>query len=279
LGRMGLRELGGRYKNKPEKVKMVGTETYIKLIKFVRMVFREYGRDRPYWNNPFRDIEPPKDIEYPERDSLPEEEVLKLFRPGVLREPMELAICAAMFLAGLRRGEIFALRPEDLDWRTPKIIVRRAWQNYSYKCRKLDTTKSKRGRVAPFDKVLQEAIKALWELNGEHEFVFSFADGTMPGPSWIKGRLKKWLSRAGIDLAGRNIVPHSSRNSLASILEERGVSLRHIQDLLGHLNFKTTRKYLASTERTIRDIGMRIDAAMQGPPQAETNIITMEKAG
>jgi len=37
-------------------------------------------------------------------------------------------------------------------------------------------TKSKRGRVAPFDKILQEAIRALWEINGGHEFVFSFAE-------------------------------------------------------------------------------------------------------
>jgi len=280
LGRMGLRELGGRYKNKSEKVKMVGTETYIKLIKFVRMAFREYGRDRPYWQNPFRDIDPPKDIEYHERDTLTEAEVISLFRPGVLLDKMEVAVCAAMFWAGLRRGEIFALRPEDLDWGTPRILVRQAWQNYSYKRRKLSTTKSKRDRVAPFDDFLMDAIKALWQENGEHQFVFSFADGTTPGPTWIKCRLRKWIARAGINLGGRNIVPHSCRNSLAQALEDHDVSLRHIQELLGHLSLKTTKRhYLLKTSKKIREINQSIKEAMQGPPQAETNIITMVKAG
>lgn len=264
LNRIGLRDLKGRYKNRPCKKKMVGTETYVKLIKFVRMAFREYGRDRPYWQNPFRDIEPPADIKYQERDTLSEKEMISLFRPGVLLDTMEVAVCATMFWAGLRRGEIFALRPEDLDWGTPRILIRQAWQNYSYKRRKLATTKSKRERVTPFDDVLMEAIKALWLENGEHEFVFSFADGSTPGPSWIKGRLRKWIERAGINLDGRNIVPHSSRNSLAQTLEDHDVSLRHIQELLGHLSLKTTKRhYLQSTSKKIREINRSIKEAFE----------------
>ncbi|MDR0722201.1 MAG: site-specific integrase [Treponema sp.] len=158
---------------------------------------------------------------------------------------MDIAVCGAMFLAGLRR----------LDWCTPKIIVCRAWQNFDRRNRVLGSPKGKRERVAPFDKVLQEAIKNLWNEHGQHEFVFSFKDGTTPGPSWIKGRFKKWLIRAGIELKGRQIVPHSSRRSLALILEEHGVSLRYIQDILRHSDLKTTKCYLYATDKTIRDRG------------------------
>jgi integrase len=276
---MGLRKLeGGRYRNKKDPPLMMGTESFAKLVKFVRMAFREYGRERPYWRNVFQYIDPPK-ARYNERDALPEDEVIKLFSPGVLRDTMEVAVCAAMFLAGLRRSEVFALRPQDLDWHTPKITVRRAWQNFTYKRRTMGPPKGKRERLAPFDKTLQDAVKKLWEENGQHEFVFSFKDGTTPGPSWIKGRFKKWLSRAGIDLKGRNITPHSSRHSLASILEERGVSLRYIQDLLGHASLKTTKKYLHSTEKTIRDIGSKIDAAMKAPAEDNRKILQICKAG
>jgi integrase/recombinase XerD len=187
---------------------------------------------------------------------------------------MESAICAAMFLAGLRRSEIFSLRPEDLDWHTPKINVRSAWQNFDKKNRKIGPTKGKKDREAPFDKILQEAIRNLWKENGRHEFVFSFKDGTTPGPSWIRGRFKKWLARAKIETNGRNIVPHSSRHSLASILEERGVSLRYIQDLLGHSDLATTRIYLHSTVKTIRDIGRKIDTVMTGDENSEIQRIS-----
>jgi integrase/recombinase XerD len=281
INRMGLRKLeGGRYRNEKNPPRMMGTETFDKLVKFLRMAFKEYGRDRSHWQNAFLSIDPPRNIKHEDRDALPEEEVLKLFLPGVLRDPMEIAVCAAMFLAGLRRSEIFALRSEDLDWYTPKITVRLAWQNFNYQRRVMGPTKSKKERLAPFDLTLQDAIKRLWKVNGEHEFVFSYKDGTTPGPSWIKGRFKKWLARAGIELKGRQIVPHRSRHSLASILEERGVSLRYIQDLLGHSDLKTTKRYLHSTDKTIRDIGSKIDAAMEAPePEVIQEIPRIRRIG
>jgi integrase len=115
---------------------------------------------------------------------------------------MELAICAAMFLSGLRRAEIFALKPECLDWHTPKITVKNAWQKFDEKCRVLGPPKGKKERDAPFAPVLQDAIKKLWQENGQHEFVLCFKDGTFPGPSWIRSRFPKWLARAKIDLKG-----------------------------------------------------------------------------
>jgi hypothetical protein len=105
------------------KHKLAGTETFEKIIKFIRMAFKEYQKTHQKWHNPLRDMEPPKNSRKVGRDALTEDEVVCLFEPGVLRDTMELAVAAAMFMAGLRRGEIFALRPEDLDWRTPKIMV------------------------------------------------------------------------------------------------------------------------------------------------------------
>jgi len=115
--------------------------------------------------------------------------------------------------------------------------------------------------------MLQEAIKKLWAKNGQHKFVFSFKDGTTPGPSWIDGRFKKWIDRAGINLEGRYITPHSARHSLASILEGRGVSIRYIQDLLGHSDLKTTKGYLHSTDKTIRNIGEKISLIIDKPQE------------
>jgi len=154
------------------------------------------------------------------------------------------------------------LKPEDLDWHTPKITVKRAWQNFNVKKRVLGPPKGKKARIVPFDPVLQEAIKKLWEENGKHEFVFCWKNGEIIGPSWTNFNFKKWLARAGIELNGREIVPHSSRHSLASLLEEKGVSLRYIQELLGHSDLKTTKIYLHSTEKTIRNIGEKISESM-----------------
>jgi integrase/recombinase XerD len=248
---------------------MGGTRTFAGVLIFVRMVFRTYQKKFSRWLNPFQGLDPPR-IRKGSRDALPEDEVLKIFAPGVLKTTMELAVCAAMFLSGLRRAEISALRPEDLDWRTPKITIRRTWQNFDKKRRVLGPPKGNRERDAPFDPILQEAIKKLWQEYGRHEWVFSF-DGRFLCSGWIWRRFPGWLERAGIDLAGREIVPHSARHSLASLLEARGVSLRYIQELLGHSDLKTTKGYLHSTEATIRNIGKKISEVMRAEPEKVGN--------
>jgi len=241
---------------------MGGTRKFVLVISFVRTAFNSFQRKNKQQTNPFQYIEKPsyyKTI----RDALTEDEMVKLFMPGVLTDTMELAVCAAIFLSGLRRAEVSALRPEDLDWKTPKITVCQSWQLFNSKNKVLGPTKGKKERKAPFDPILQAAIKKLWQENGEHEYVFCLKDGKTIGSSWIKGRFPKWLKRAGIELGGRNIVPHSSRHSLASLLETKGVSLRYIQNLLGHSDLKTTKGYLHSPEKIIRDIGKTISEEIQ----------------
>jgi integrase/recombinase XerD len=255
-------------KKKKNGAPLDGTRTFAGIIIFVRMAFNEYQKKHKRWLNPFQDMEPPQ-LNTGKRDALPEDEVVKLFAPGVLRDTMELAVCAIMFFSGLRRAEIAALKPDCLDWRTPKITVKNAWQKYDSKNRVYGPTKSKKERNVPFDPILQQAIKKIWEKTGQHEYVFCDADGSYLKPWWIRSRFPEWLKRANIELGGRDIVPHSARHSLASLLEERGVSLRYIQELLGHFDLKTTRRYLHSTEKTIRVIGEKITEARQQAQEPE----------
>jgi integrase len=251
-------------KGKDEKIG--GSRVFATTVSFMRMTFNEYQKKAKKWFNPFQNIKTPKSNKRP-FDALPEEEIFKLFMPGVLIETMELAVCAAMFLSGLRRGEVYALRPEDLDWNTPKIKVCQAWQRLVKKDREMGPTKGKKVRDAPFDPILQRAIKKLWEENGQHEYVFCHKDGKLIGTSWWRRHFDRWLKRAGIELGGRRIVPHSSRHSLASLLEEKKVPIRYIQDLLGHSDLQTTKIYLHSTEKTIRDIGKKISETMEKKPE------------
>jgi len=248
---------------------LIGTRTFVGIVVFMRMAFKMFQRKNRGWLNPFQNLDAPT-YSPKTRDSLPENEVIKLFVPGVLERIMELAVCAAMFLSGLRRSEVSALKPEDLDWHTPKIKLSRAWQNFDKKeKRKLGPLKGKRRRDAPFDPILQEAIKKLWDKYGQHEFVFCWKSGNVIGPSWIYHNFKQWLKRAGIVLAGREIVPHSARHSLASTLLENGVSLKHIQLLLGHASVKTTENYLHATDhlqtigKSVRIIGEKIMNKME----------------
>jgi integrase/recombinase XerD len=279
MTRLSLKKkiVGGKKKRETD-IPLGGTRTFAAVVKFIKTAFNVYQKKNHRWFNPFLYMEEMPKYKGKKRDALPEEEMLKLFEPGVLNTTMELAVCAVMFLSGLRRSEVFALKPCDLDWDTPKITVCQAWQHFDHVDKKLGPPKGKRERKAPFDPILQEAIQKLWKENGQHEFVFSRADGSTPGSSWISKNFKRWLTRAGIILHGRNIVPHSSRHSLATLLESHGVPLRYIQELLGHADLETTKIYLVDTAKTIRDIGKKITEAREKTNQEKEpeNIVTFK---
>jgi integrase len=166
---------------------------------------------------------------------------------------------AAMFYAGMRRGEIYGLKPENLNWKRQRIIIRNAWKRYdSPDFRSLGDPKWHKTREIAFPIQLQEAIKELWAAYGEHEFVFCNARGKLPGANYLRRWLPRWIAAAGIDLGGRDIVPHGSRHSLASALEDDGVPLRQIQDMLGHSDLKTTKRYLHDTADHINKMGRKI---------------------
>jgi integrase/recombinase XerD len=254
-----------------------GTRTFVKVMKFIRMAFKAFSQKRSNyrWVNPFQYTKAPK-YKSPKRAYLTEQEMLMFFNPGVLQDVMELCVCSALYLAGLRRAEVFALKPEDLDWATPKINLCRAWQDFDSADRVLGPLKEKKPRGAPFDPILQEAIKKLWEKNGKHEFVFSKKNGETPKHVWLKKHFRQWIERAGIKLNGRNITPHSSRHSLASLLENRGVSLRYIQEMLGHSKLETTKIYLHTPDNIIREMGAKLIEARSGQEEKqkeETKIV------
>jgi integrase len=119
-----------------------GTRTFVLVIVFMRMTFNEYQRINRRPSNPFQYIPVPKSNQRP-WDALTEEEVLKLFMPGVLQDVLELVVCAVLFLSGLRRAEVPALMPEDLDWKTPKILVCRVGKDSTLKIKRWDQAKEK----------------------------------------------------------------------------------------------------------------------------------------
>jgi len=263
MGRLGLRK-----KNDGHGGGIIaGTRTYEITIRFVRMAFTEYGETHEAWRNPLDRIKPPKTREPRERDILEDWEIRKLFVPGVIADPLDRALAAAMFWAGMRRGEILGLRPEDLNWKIPRITVSHAWQRYdSPRERSLGDPKWHKTREIPFPEQLQDAIRELWAAYGQHEFVFCDAQGRLPGSHYMRRWLPRWIAAAGIDLGGRDIVPHGSRHSLASALEDNGVSLRQIQDMLGHSSLKTTKRYLHDTADHINKMGMQIGQIAEDQP-------------
>jgi integrase len=141
--------------------------------------------------------------------------------------------------AGLRRGEIQALKWTDLDIARKLIKVERAlWRGIE------GTPKSGKGRVVPMTGELAGALTKHRHLVGER--VLYSERGTAMSNRSIRNWLMTVFRRAGIGAEGaaNTGAIHKLRHTFCSHLAAAGVPAKAIQELAGHADLKTTLRYM-----------------------------------
>jgi len=135
---------------------------------------------------------------------------------------------------GMRRGEMLALKWACVDFLHSTIRVESSdWQG------KLGPTKTGRPRVVPLSKELTKALERHRRHSLESEFVFCNEDGSPLRFTQIKRPLYAACKAAGLP----KVQWHAFRHTFASQLVMAGVSLRAVQELLGHQSFDMTLRY------------------------------------
>lgn len=170
--------------------------------------------------------------------------------------------------AGLRRGEMLALRWTDIDFRRGQLVIEQAvWEGKerneegASRQRFVDTPKSGRGRIVPMTKALAEALRRFRHLRGD---LVLYADNGKPATAI---QLKDWLEaaqkRAGFAKATGGL--HILRHTFCSHLAMRGAPAKAIQELAGHSDLTTTMRYMhlspAARENAIRLVDRRGETA------------------
>jgi len=148
--------------------------------------------------------------------------------------------------AGLRRGEIAALKQCDVDARRNQLHVQRAaWRGLE------DSPKGGRGRIIPMTDALASALTANRHLRGPYVLC---EDGGKPADENL---LQDWMEQA-TRRAGLNVTRslHILRHTFCSRLAMKGAPAKAIQELAGHQNLGTTLRYMhlspAARESAIR---------------------------
>ncbi len=149
--------------------------------------------------------------------------------------------------AGLRRGEIIALRQSDLDLQRRLIHVRRSvWNGIETE------PKGFRSRIVPMTVALAKALAANRHLRGPR--VIYAEDGRQLTNKLVRAWLQQAQRRAGLEANG---AIHRLRHTFCSMLAAKGAPPKAIQELAGHQHITTTMKYMHLSPAT-RDSAIRL---------------------
>lgn len=151
---------------------------------------------------------------------------------------------------GLRLGELLALKWEDLDLVVGQLVVRRTlWKGQE------GPPKGGKNRIVPLSDEAMARLKSHRHLRGP--YVFCDEAGGRLTHSMLKDVVPRTCAKAGL---GKRITTHGLRHSFASHLVMRGVSLKAVQELLGHESIEMTLRYSHLSPDVKRDAVKLLDA-------------------
>jgi integrase len=197
----------------------------------LRVIFRRAIEDGELAVNPTAHLRLPAVKGRRERIAAPEEARRLL---AALPE-RDRALWATALYAGLRRGELLALRWEDLDLAKGVIHVERS---YDDKSGVEIEPKSRAGRRnVPIVGALRDEVVAHKTRQGRDAgLVFGTTAKRPLDPAGAWRRAQTAWRRAGLDGIGL----HEARHTFASILIAAGVNAKAITTYMGHASIQTT---------------------------------------
>ena len=191
---------------------------------------------------------------------LRQSEVEELYE-AVKGHKLELGVLLGAYY-GLRRSEIVGLRWESINFENDTITIEHtvtmATVNGECIISADDTTKNRSSlRTLPLTPVLRAKLLSV-QAEQEHyrklcgrsfnkeesKYIYTDTLGNRIKPGYLTGQFPVFLKKNGF----RHIRFHDLRHSCASLLLANGVSLKQIQDWLGHSTFKTTADTYAHLE-------------------------------
>ncbi len=199
-----------------------------------------FSRAKKVWGLP---LNPAADVErHPDRSSgdievFSSEEVHALIRAAF--DERDAAVYATAAFAGLRMGELRALRWRDVDF--PRSVIR---VRASYAAGELSVPKSGKVRSVPMvDDVAQRLAQLAGDI-ADHDLVFAEEGGLRLNDDRLRRRYEGALRAAGL----RRLRFHDLRHTFGSLAITRA-DIVEVQAWMGHADITTTMRYLHYRDR------------------------------
>ena len=174
-------------------------------------------------------------------------EVRKLL--GSVRDPVRRVALTTIYALGLRLHEGLALEAGDIDGARLTVWVRDG--------------KGGKQRGVPLPRPLLAKLREYWKSDrppatSRHLFPSRSGAGPMHD-STLQKTFTAVLRESNVE---KKATIHTLRHSYATHLLEAGISLRTIQDVLGHASLRTTSVYMHVTEPAVEQLQKTLDLLM-----------------
>jgi integrase/recombinase XerD len=185
---------------------------------------------------------------------LSREEVARLI--DAAGKPKYQAALSVAYGAGLRAGEVVALKVGDID--STRMTLR------------IEQGKGRKDRYAMLSPVLLERLRAWWRAARAKGMML---DGgwLFPGQNPVNPMSTRQLNRichiaAAAAEIDKRVSMHTLRHSYATHLLEQKVDIRVIQVLLGHKKLETTALYAQVATEVLREVVSPLESLRTQPP-------------
>lgn len=222
-------------------------KNYINLISSIleKAVDWEYLKE-----NVARNVNIPKNYNKPkkEQEIYNNKEIRKLFKALENEEEPFKTMVYISFYTGARRGEVLALRWQDINFKTNTISI---VQNKIRKVNgtKIKETKNKRSRTFVAPKVLMNKLKEIYNNQDKNDLIFDYY------PSTYTRMWQEFIKKNNL----KYITLHDLRHTNGSILASKGVDIVTIAKRLGHLPATASAYYLHAVSEEDKKASKKLD--------------------
>lgn len=138
------------------------------------------------------------------------------------------ALIRIMLATGLRAGEAVALRPEHVDLRARRLVVREG--------------KGAKDRQLWFGDEVAAELRAWEERRPRSDYLFPTRHGGQLSTRYLRAMVKRVAREAEV-AEWERVSPHTLRHTFATHLYRKTKDLRLVQKALGHASVQTTQVY------------------------------------
>lgn len=200
------------------------------VLAMIRRIYRKMAAWRVWRGDLPTEGISPGEIDNERKRYLTRREAQMLLLEAECRSPELADMCRLSLYAGLRRGEIFALQVQHIDFEGGVIAIMDAKAG---------------SRLAVMSEYLADILKKRCAGKAPQDFLFTRSGGRPHEqvPRVFKNVVRDLGLNDGVDDRRHQVVFHTLRHTFGSWLVQSDVPLYTVSDLMGHSSIEMTKRY------------------------------------